>query len=351
MSLPDPTPPRKLSRRGLYIPFAIAFVAVAAWSGVWVWARGEAERRMDAGVAGLKAAGYDLTWKDRRIGGYPLRLNIGLTEARIADRSGWALEAPVLEGQAHMHAPTSWLIAAPEGVTFIRPKGGPVRVSGKLIRASLNRLDSTPPNISFEGTGLTFQPAAGAQPFGLQAAERVEIHLREAPKEVGDEAGVWLSVKNGKARLSGLLGRIAGEKPISIEWDGRLSKVSALRGRDWPDAVRNWVRAGGQMNVKRAGLTAGDAVIGATSGTLSVGSDGRLRGVLPVTLRQAPRALGALGATGTIPQERAAAAMAVAEARQEAGGDLATATLNFEAGQTTLGPVALAPAPKVYEPR
>ena len=43
--------------------------------------------------------------------------------------------------------------------------------------------------------------------------------------------------------------------------------------------------------------------------------------------------------------------MAVAEARQEAGGDLATATLNFEAGQTTLGPVALAPAPKVYEPR
>ena len=226
-----------------------------------------------------------------------------------------------------------------------------MRVSGKLIRASLNRLDSTPPNISFEGTGLTFQPAAGAQPFGLQAAERVEIHLREAPKEVGDEAGVWLSVKNGKARLSGLLGRIAGEKPISIEWDGRLSKVSALRGRDWPDAVRNWVRAGGQMNVKRAGLTAGDAVIGATSGTLSVGSDGRLRGVLPVTLRQAPRALGALGATGTIPQERAAAAMAVAEARQEAGGDLATATLNFEAGQTTLGPVALAPAPKVYEPR
>lgn len=351
MSLPDPIPPRKHSRRGLYIPFAIALVVVAAWSGGWVWARGEAERRMDAGVATLKAAGYDLAWKDRRIGGYPLRLNISLTEARVADRSGWALEAATLEGQAFMHAPTTWLIAAPEGVTFIRPRGGPVRVNGKLIRASLSRLSSTPPNISFEGVDLTFQAAAGAQPFGLQAAERVEIHLRQAPKEVGDEAGVWVSVKNGKAQLTGLLGRIAGEKPISIEWDGRLSKISAMRGEDWGDAVRNWVRAGGQMSVKRAGLTAGDAVIGATSGALSVGTDGRLRGVLPVTLRQAPRALNALGATGAIPQPQADAAAAVAAARQAASGDLATATLNFEAGQTTLGPIALAPAPKVYEPR
>jgi hypothetical protein len=102
------------------------------------------------------------------------------------------------------------------------------------------------------------------------------------------------------------------------------------------------------MDVKRGGLTAGDAVIGANSGTLRVGTDGRLSGVLDVSLRQAPRALNALGSTGTIPQERAEAAAAVAVARQE--GDLARATLNFEAGQTTLGPVAIAPAPKVYEP-
>ena len=197
--------------------------------------------------------------------------------------------------------------------------------------------------------GLAFQPAAGANPFSLQAAERIEFHLRQAPSEVGDEAGVWLSVKNGKARLSGLLGRIAGDKPISIEWDGRLSKASALRGEDWPTAVRSWARAGGRMDVKRGGLTAGDALIGVNSGSLGVGSDGRATGVLDVSLRQAPRALTTLGQTGTIPQDRAQAAAAVAEARET--GDLARATLNFEAGQTTLGPVAIAPAPKVYEPR
>jgi hypothetical protein len=348
MSVPDPTAPRKLSRLRLYITFGIAIVAVIAWSVAWIWARGEVKARMDAGVATLKQAGYEVAWKDRGIGGYPFRLNVTLTEARIRDRSGWALEAPKLEGQAFMHAPTTWILAAPEGLTFIRPVGGPVRVTGKLIRASLSHFQNYPPNFSFEGSGLAFQPAAGAQPFGLQAAEHVEFHLRQAPSEIGDEAGVWLSVKDGKAQLSGLLGRIAGEKPISIEWDGRLSKISAFRGEDWPDAVRAWTNAGGQMSVKRGGLTAGDAVIGANSGTLRVGTDGRLRGVLDVSLRQAPRALGAMGTAGTIPQDRAAAAAAVAVARQE--GDLARATINFEAGQTTLGPVAIAPAPKVYEP-
>jgi hypothetical protein len=350
MSLPDPTPTRKLSRLGLYLPFGLLLVLVAVWSAAWFWARGEAERRMDLGVSALRNAGYEVSWRDRGVSGYPFRLNVTLTEALVRDRSGWALEAPRIEAQAYMHAPTHWIVAAPEGLTFVRPVGGPVRVGGKLIRASLSHLTNAPPNISFEGVGLTFQAAAGAQPFGLSAAERVEIHLRRAPKEVGDEAGLWVSVKNGKAQLAGLLGRIAGDKPISIEWDSRLTRISAFQGRDWPEAVRRWADAGGRINVRRGGLTAGDALIGANSGTLGVGSDGRLSGVLDVSLRQAPRALGAMGAMGTIPQERAAAAAAVAEARQGAG-DLARATLNFEAGQTTLGPVALAPAPRVYEPR
>jgi hypothetical protein len=101
------------------------------------------------------------------------------------------------------------------------------------------------------------------------------------------------------------------------------------------------------MRVTRGGLTAGDALVGVNGGTLRAGFDGRLQGVLDLSLRQAPRALGVLADTGAVSAERAAAAVAVAEARGSR--DLARATLNFEAGQTTLGPVALAPAPKVYE--
>lgn len=350
MSVPDPTPPRKVSRLGVYIPFALLTLFIVVWSAGWVWARGQVLSRMDAAAAALRTAGYDVAWNDRRIGGYPFRLNVGLNEVRLADRSGWALEAPRIEAQAFLHAPTTWVIAAPQTLTFVRPNGGPVQIRGKLIRASLSHLTTWPANLSFEGVGLTFEPLAGAQPFGLTAAERVEFHIRRAPKEVGDEAGVWLMVKGGKARLSGLLGRIAAEKPIAVEWDGRLSKIDAFRGRSWADAVRAWTAAGGRMTVKRAGLTAGDAVVGASGGTLRVDSTGRVAGVLDVSLRQAPRALEAMGAAGTITRDQAEVATAVTTARQESDA-VARATINFEAGQTTLGPVALAPAPKVYEAR
>jgi hypothetical protein len=122
--------------------------------------------------------------------------------------------------------------------------------------------------------------------------------------------------------------------------------MSAFHGPSWPAAVRNWTAAGGRMSVKRAGLTAGDALIGVNSGDLVVDRDGRVTGVLDVSLRQAPRALSAMGETGAVPPAAAMAATAVAEARRD--GDIAHATLNFEAGRTTLGPVALAPAPKAY---
>ena len=346
-SLPEPPPARKPSRRPLWIAFGLAGMVILAVSALWVWARGEAIKGLDAGAEVLRRAGYEVTWKDRSVGGYPFRINVALEEPRIRDRSGWALEAPRLEAQAFLHAPGHWLAAAPDGATFTRPEGGPVRVNGELIRASLTHLDKHPPNLSFEGVDLTFEPAPGAQAFGLASAGRVEFHLRRAPAEVGDEAGVWLSVKDGKARLPALLGRLAGDKPVSLEWDGRMTKIDALRGETWRGAVRAWTAAGGTMRVTRGGLTAGDALIGVNGGSLRAGFDGRLQGVLDLSLRQAPRALGVLADTGAVSAERAAAAVAVAEARGTR--DLARATLNFEAGQTTLGPVALAPAPKVYE--
>jgi hypothetical protein len=347
MSLPDTTPPRKRLRLGLWLPFVALGVLIAGWSGGWVWARGQTAARMDGAVQALGRAGYEVSWARRQIGGYPFRMDVTLTDAHVREPSGWALEAPRIEGEAFMHAITSWLIAAPDGITFVRPLGGPVAVKGQVIRASLTHPNARPPSFSFEGVKLVFTPQPGAQPFALTTADRVELHLRAGPD---DEGGVFVRVDNGKAGLSGLFARVAGGKPISIVWNSTLSKMSAFAGHDWPAAVRHWSDAGGRMTVRQAGVTAGDAVIGANSGTLGAGADGRLTGALQVTLRQAPRGLAALGETGVIAPESAQAATVVAQARQGAG-DTAEATINFQAGRTTLGPVALGPAPKVYDPR
>lgn len=344
MSVPDPAPARKPRRLGLYLPFILVGLLAVAWAVGWFWLKGQTERRLDLAAEQLREAGFELQWEARRVYGFPFRLNVELTDAAVREPSGWGLKAPMFESQAFVYAPDRLMFAAPEGLTFVRPIGGPVKVTGETLRASLGGLDQAPPRFSFEGVGLKFEPQAGAQPFALSAAERVEFHIRPAGE---GEAAVMFKVDEGDARLTGLFGRIAGEKPISIVWDSVLNEPAALTGADWPAAVRNWTDAGGRMRVRQAGITAGDAVIGAQSGELTVGLDGRLRGSLDVSLREAPRALAVMGDQGVIPPEQALAAAAVAAAREGAG-ELARAELTFQAGRTTLGPVGVGPAPKVY---
>lgn len=344
MSLPDTAPGRKHRRLGLILPLALAGILVLAGSIGWFWLRGQAVARMDAQIEQMRSSGYEIAWKQRQVGGFPFRLNVSFTEARIREPSGWALAAPRLEAQAPVYALGDWIAATPEGLTFTRPVGGPVEMKGQVIRASLGDLSSAPPSFSLEARDVTFAPGAGAQPFALSAAELVELHLRAMPD---DEGVVRFRVDQGKARLSGLFARIAGDKPVSMIFEGVMNKADSFRGRDWASAVRAWTDAGGQLSVRQGGITAGEALIGAQSGTLTVGVDGRLRGSLDASLQQAPRALEAMGATGVIAEEAAVAASAVAQARA-AGGDLARATLTFQAGQTTLGPVVIGPAPRVY---
>lgn len=346
MSLHDLPAPRKPVRLGVILPGLLAVVLVAAWTAWWLWARGEVRARLDAGAQALRAAGYELAWDDMALGGYPFRMDVTLTGARIADRSGWALETPRFEAEANMLSPGHWILAAPQGLTVVRPKGGRLEVRGKVIHASLRSLDQTPPAFSFQGTDLTFAPGAGAQPFALAGAAKLEFHLRKGPD---DQAGVFARLEGGRPTPGRFLAVAGDGKPVSMVWNSTLDKDASLRGRDWGHAVRAWTEAGGTLRLRDAGLTAGDAGLNLKDGNLGVGRDGRLSGSLTATLRGAGKAIGALAQAGLIPPETAAAATLVASARQGAG-DTAQVSLYFQAGQATLGPVAIAPAPKVYEP-
>ena len=128
--------------------------------------------------------------------------------------------------------------------------------------------------------------------------------------------------------------------------DAIFTHAAALHGPDWTAAERSWATAGGELNVRRLRVTAGQAEVDGRGGTLGVGEDGRLRGRIDLALRQAPRMLGAMGAEGSLPPETARAAATIVGAVQS--GPLASMPLSFQAGRTTLGPLALGPSPRIY---
>ncbi len=344
MTLPDSEAPRKHRRWFLWGPWIAFGVAAVLGSGGWVYLRSDAARRMDAQAEQLRSAGYEVAWASRSFSGFPFRLETSLKDVRIAEPSGWAIAAPELQAEAAIYALGTWTAYAPRGISLTRPGSGTVRVQAKVLRASLAGLDKTPPRLSVEGQDLTFIAPPGADPYPLRSAKALQVHVRPGPD---DQGALLFRLDGAQAELPALMGRIAQGKPIAIVWDSVFSKASTLKGRDWPATVQAWTGAGGKLTVRSAAMTAGDAQLNASSGTLGVGFDGRLRGDLQVELRQAPRALIAMGQAGVAPPEAAAAAAAVVAARQ-GDGAAASAAITFEAGQATLGPVALGPALRVY---
>ncbi|MBO9559584.1 MAG: DUF2125 domain-containing protein [Caulobacter sp.] len=329
-------PSRKPRRRGLVAPFVILAIVAVGWSIGWFWLRGQAEQRMDATALSLKSRGYDMSWESRTFSGYPFRMDVKLVNARVAEPSGWALRAPVLNGEANAYDIGHWVVVAPQGVVMTRPINGDVAITGQALRASFAGFDRYPPRISVEGANLVFTPVAGAAPFPLLSTAGLQLHVRPGPE---DQGAIFFEAKGAKARFTGLMGRIAADRTADLIWDSKISKVSVLHGSSWADAVNDWSDAGGALTVQQGKLTAGEALLEAKSGALTVDDDGRLQGALDVTVREIPSPGDAIKSP-----EAAAAAIAQAMGRDPT----LSATLRFEKGRTRLGLFDTGPAPRVY---
>ncbi len=317
---------------------------MVGWSGAWVYLRGQTASRLDAAAEQARAAGWQAQWSGRTISGYPFRIDVVLNDLVLSEPSGWGVSTPQLRAETYAYRLGHWIGYVPDGLTLSRPGAAPLQVRAKVLRASLNGLGRIPPRLSVEGDALTFNAAAGGPLPTFTSAAKLQLHLRPGPD---DQGAALFRLDNAAAEPSRWLGRVAQGRPVTVVFDGVFSNASALKGANWADAVRAWTGAGGRLNLRSAQLSAGDAALNATAGQLSVGFDGRLRGDLQAELRQAPRALAVLGESSGVPAEAAAAAAAVTAARQGSA-SLARAAINFEAGQTTLGPVALGPAPRVF---
>lgn len=335
MTHTDAAPSRKARRRGLLAPFIVALIFAVAWCVGWFWLRGQAEQRMDAASVSLKAKGYDLSWSARTFSGFPFRLDVTLADARVAEPSGWALRIPELRAEAMIYGLDHWVATAPRGVLLTRPNGGDVAIAGEALRASLSGLKQYPPRISIEGAKLVFSTAPEAQPFALRSADTMQLHLRPGPD---DQAAILFKADGAKANFTGLLGRIAQENTANMTLDARLTRVSALRGDNWADAVRDWSAVGGAITMENARITAGEAEGTAKSGALTVDANGRLQGKLEVALKERvdPKA------ARTPEQMLAAAAQALGRE------PVIEASLILQDGRTHLGSIDTGPSPRVY---
>lgn len=298
---------------------------------------------MDETVAAMKAEGYTVSWSRREIGGYPFRVSMTLTDAKVAEPSGYGLSAAVLEAEAAAYSINPIVIAAPQGAVISRPGNKAFAVKGKTLVASISHMDRTPPRIAMQGVDLTFGALKGAQPLPFSAMKTFEARLSPGS---GDKADVFVRLDQATPANNALLARVANGAPITIGVEGTVDGASFMRGRGWREVLTRWSAAKGTVTIAKGGIMAGEAVLSVQPSTLGVGPDGRLTGDLALSLSRAPQGVMALGAVGVLPQETAAVASGLTG--MQIPGKPLEATLNFRGGQTWFGPLPLGPAPKVY---
>ena len=321
---PQPqTPHKKHSRFWLFAPYVALLVVVLAWSGFWMVETWRVEHDLQRRVADIQKQGYVAQWSSMKVGGYPFRLHVTLVGPKFADTAGWGLSATRIEARAWAYAPDSWVMAAPEGLIFSRPGKGDVSISGKTIRASVAALGTAQPRLAFEGDKLTLAPAQGAAPPAFGAIDRLELDLQPGPD---DQAAFLVQIDGGVVRPEAGIAKLASGKPFSLKWDARLTRLSALRGSNWPGALQAWRNAGGSSTVADATIGIGGLTLKGQGGPLSVDPDGRMKGELPLKLDagQAPN-----------------------QALLQMLGLLGPVALRFQDGHASIGPIPVGAALKI----
>jgi hypothetical protein len=138
---------KRVSRWGLFIPLIIAGLLIAAYTAFWFVARGKFEQLVDERIATERAAGAEISFKSKSIGGYPFRLALDLTDPKLARPNGVQFEGQRVQAIVQPWNPGHVMIRAPglnrltnaSGVTHSFDLRGASVASVALDKGALSR--------------------------------------------------------------------------------------------------------------------------------------------------------------------------------------------------------------------
>ncbi len=252
--MPETASKTRRSRFWLYAPFVLLGLVAVAWSAAWVLLRNRASEALDRFLAAEARAGRQWSCADRRIGGYPFRIEVACASLTMR-RGETALSLGRMRSVAQVYRPDH----------VIAEFDGPLRLTdGRIAVEGTWRLLET----SIRGSARGFQRASlmaadpnikitGAVPDALTLASRsFEAHLRPNPARP-DEGAYDAAITAKQARLPILDELLGGSEPADLQIDVTATQAEGLAGRPLADEVERWRRANGRLDVLLLSLAKG----------------------------------------------------------------------------------------------
>ncbi len=247
---------RRRGRLGLFLPYILLALIVAAWSGAWFWIRGKAEGEMDAWMAREASAGRTWTCQDRSLTGFPFRLELRCAELTLSRSDGsFRLGPTTVVSQIYQ----------PRLVVF-ESKGPFHAEQGDLTGdASWSALQG-----SFHGTADGFTRASlvvdapkvsvtGAEPQPITVQGRhLELHARPSPARYASDGAVDTNLQLSQAAVPTLDALTGSSAPVDASLDATITRATVIGTRAVPRELETWRQAGGVLELTSLALAKGD---------------------------------------------------------------------------------------------
>jgi hypothetical protein len=264
------------------LPLVLVLVLAAVWSGVWYYAAGEAEARVNDWQAQQAKAGRAFSCGSQKVGGFPFRIEVRCGDVTVELKD---TQPPLAIKVKEIHVITQvWdpklLIAEFTGpLTAAEPGQSPVTVTWTLAQASVRGTPQTPERASLAIDDLKLDgPAAGNALFD---AKHAEFHARMQYGSWPHNPAIDLSVKLNAATAPAL-GAYTRE-PLDADILAVLHGMKDLRPKPLPVRLREWQAAGGRVEIQNARVAQGE-MLGNATGMLALTQRGGLDGALRVNV-------------------------------------------------------------------
>lgn len=316
----------------------VVVVLALGWAGFWAVRAQATKGALEAWFDARRADGWEASYADISVSGFPSRLDVSITEPVLMDRSrgvGW--QAPFLQILGLTYRPGHVIVAWPPTQVLTLPDGD-YRIDSEGLRASLVT----------QGDGAILRTNVEAEVLNVDGPKRdmALAGLRAAFAGSGAGATVYrLGVHaDALARTESALG---GGRADALEVQAELQfdeiwRLSSLGGPRPQPVMIDLRLAEYKQAVLEVNMT----------GRMDIDGAGRPDGTLSVRAKNWRDALGEARANGALPE---GLATTVEQALTLAAGvsgrrDTLDVTLSLDDGDAAIGILPLGPAPRLRLP-
>jgi hypothetical protein len=317
-------------------PLVLVLVLAAVWSGIWYYAAGEAEARVNDWQAQQAKAGRVFSCGSQKVGGYPFRIEVrcGDVAVELKDtQPPLAIRLKEIHVVAQVWDPKLLIAEFTGPLTAAEPGQPPVIATWALAQASVRGTPATPERASIAIDDLKLDgPASGNAMFD---AKHAEFHARMQYGSWPHNPAIDLAVKLNAATAPAL-GAYTRE-PLDADILAVLHGMKDLRPKPLPVRLREWQAAGGRVEIQNARVAQGET-LGNATGMLALTQRGGLDGALRLNVAGLEKLLPTLTGGGErkgapLGLDRAAPALnAIDRAVPGLGARIAPQTQNLAAG-------------------